>query len=659
MHTGRTIYSLDEFQQFIAQLKPGLPIAADVETFKTRPNQQGARLLGLALSGESFTGEVISAYFIINHYNKLKQQFEYNPLCSFPPVTDWLLEQKLVGWNVPFDKSWIDDYCEINSQWIADGRILWHLQNNDPSIRGFGLKLAQKRILGWEAANDTALEENVKKYGGSLKNGDHYLADLDILSHYACLDTYSTLMAYKKLCYWMDKHDYWGFSDEILQYSLRLHESANQGLPVDVAELMRAASLYSSKRDAALNKIVEVCNVEIKAIEDKWRVQKASTYKRETNRYSYLSSPQKWRKFNPSSGLQRETLIHTMLEFPINERTPTGRAKTDRANLSTVAHPGARSLVDYSEYKKVAEQAKTYLKAVEEDGSLYTNYDVCGTVSGRLSGFSPSVLNMPFSEPEVMGAFKVIPGYIGIHADLAAIEPCVLAHYSEDPALLKVYKDGKGDIYLDLALEIFPENEELKKEYDPNAQVTSEIKEKFKDVRAVCKIIHLAVSYTGTMVTVARNLSKSGYPTSRGQAMLLVKRYWTKFSRVKAFDIKLQSLYSNKGFLRNLVGRIIQVPDIYKKDLMNRVVQSSAHDVLRLWVMVIIRQFDARGVVWRHWLPDLHDSTTFMIREQDSEIAKQCYFDALQEVEKMVHLSVPLKCELKFNKTLAGIKGRE
>jgi hypothetical protein len=78
-----------------------------------------------------------------------------------------------------------------------------------------------------------------------------------------------------------------------------------------------------------------------------------------------------------------------------------------------------------------------------------------------------------------------------------------------------------------------------------------------------------------------------------------------------------------------------------------------------LWVTVIIRQFQARNVVWRHWLPDLHDSTTFMVREQDAEIAKQCYLEALQEVEKIVQLSVPLKCELKFNKTLAGIKGHE
>jgi DNA polymerase-1 len=259
----------------------------------------------------------------------------------------------------------------------------------------------------------------------------------------------------------------------------------------------------------------------------------------------------------------------------------------------------------------------------------------------------------------VMSAFKVIPEYIGIHADLAAIEPCVLAHYSEDPGLLKVYREGKGDIYLDLALEIFPENIELKKEYDPNVEVKSQIKEKFKDVRAVCKIIHLAVSYTGTMVTVAKNLSKAGYPTSRGQAMSLVKRYWTKFKQVKAFDTRLQELYTERGHIRNLVGRIIQVPDIYKKDLMNRLIQSSAHDILRLWVTLIIREFEMNGVIWRHWLPDLHDSTTFMVREDQAELAGKCYLMALQKVKHEVQLSVPLKCELKFNKTLAGIKGHE
>jgi DNA polymerase-1 len=347
-----------------------------------------------------------------------------------------------------------------------------------------------------------------------------------------------------------------------------------------------------------------------------------------------------------------------MLSYPVRERTPTKRPKTDRANLGFIPHAGAAQLIEYSECKKIVEQAQTYIKATK-DGKLYTNYDICGTVSGRLSGFSPSLLNLPFSEPEVMHAFPSLPGFIGIHADLAAIEPCVLAHYSEDPGLLKVYKEGRGDIYLDLALEIFPERLDLKEKYDPNKEATTEVKEEFKDLRKVCKIIHLAVSYTGTHITVAKNLSKAGFLTERGAAMQLVSRYWKKFSKVEAFNHRLLAVYRSRGYIRNLVGRVCQVPHIYEKDLMNRLVQSSAHDILRLWVTEILKEFKRCSVEWRHWLPDLHDSTTFMIREGQEETAKKCYLKALDTVKEQVGMSVPIKCELKFNRTLAGIKGNE
>jgi|SRR5271165_1352209 len=652
------IQTLKELSIFIATIDNKRPIAADVETYKQRPSQRGARLLGLAISGYNKTGEVVSAYVVLNYYQS--PWFKVNMEIGSGGLTlmFFFLENKLVGWNVPFDKSWLDRYTGIDTQWQADGRIMWHLQNNDPAIRGFGLKLAQKKLLGWSESNDKELEENVAKYGGKLASGDHYLADLHILAKYACLDTYATLVCYEKLLPFMQEYDYMSFHDEILNYAIHLHSASSQGLPVDESELLHASALYKQKREIASQSLVTVCQEEINAIEHTWHVKKAATYKTDRGRSQFVSSPGRQRRFNPSSAKQRELLLHTMLEFPVNERTPKGQAKTDRANIAVIPHPSAKELIDYSEYKKVAEQAQTYLNYIEE-GRLHTNYDVCGTVSGRLSGFKPSVLNMPFSEPEVMHAFKSDSEFIGIHADLAAIEPCVLAHYSEDSTLLKVYRQGLGDIYLDLALDIFPDDIQLRTEYDPNVPIKSEVKERFKDLRAVCKIVHLAVSYTGTYITVAKNLSKNGYPTSKGQAMQLVKRYWQKFSQVKAFNNRLQQVYTHKGHIRNLVGRVIQVPEMYKKDLMNRLVQSSAHDILRLWVMTIVELFNKRNIEWKWWLPDLHDSTTFMVKQGQEERAKECYLDALDLVWNQLQLSVPLKCELKYLRTLAGVKSNE
>ena len=640
-HEWRIVTSEEEFKEFLETIDRTKPIAVDTETRGQRPGHNGTYLLGVSITG-----------FIGNTFNSIYIAFpNFN-------VFAWLRGFKLVGWNVPFDKAWIDHTFGVNTKWHADGRIMWHLQNNDPAIRGFGLKKAQKLLLGWSESNDKELEEHVKAKGGSLSRGDHYLADVGILAKYACLDTYSTLLCYERLSDFFNKNSYWDFQKEILDYAILLSQAANQGLPVDEAALMRAAALYEQKREKSKLAIRKACSEEIKAIERTWQTKRASEFKTEKGKDRFIADELRHRRFNPSSTHQRALLLHTMLEFPVRETTPTGIPKTDRANISLIKHEAASTLVSYSEYKKVAEQARTYLAAVK-DGRMFTNYDVCGTVSGRLSGFKPSVLNMPFSEPEVMSALKCDDGFVGVHADLASIEPCVLAHYSEDPTLLKVYRAGLGDIYLDLALDMFPENNELREGYNPNVPITSEVKERFKDLRAICKTIHLAVSYTGTYITVAKNLSKNGYPTTKGQAMDLVKRYWSKFQRVKAFNARLQDIYQTKGPIRNLTGRVIQVPSIYVKDLMNRLVQSGAHDILRLWVMEIIRLFESRAVEWRFWLVDLHDSTTFMVKEGQQDLARQCYENALKSVEQELRLSVPLRMEFKTCRNLAGIKGKE
>lgn len=641
-HEWSIVNNEEDFKEYLKKVDLTRPIAVDTETKGTRPSSDSF-LLGTSISaygnGE-WDSRIISAY-------------------TAPNVNITIvLSSILVGWNVPYDKTWLDFHYLLDTKWYADGRIMWHLMNNDPAIRGFGLKKAQKVILGWSESNDKELEDNVASKGGKLSNGDHYLADLEVLAKYACLDTYSTLLCYEKMASFFNGNQYWEFQKEILSYSILLSQAANQGLPVDEAALMKAAALYTQKREGAKGAINEVCTQEINAIERTWQTKQAATYKTDRGREAYLNSPSRQRRFNPSSTHQRALLLHTMLEFPVKETTPSGLPKTDRSNISLIAHPSAKALVDYSEYKKVAEQAKTYLNHLD-NSRMYTNYDVCGTVSGRLSGFKPSVLNMPFSEAEVMSAFTCEEGFIGVHADLASIEPCVLCHYSEDPTLLKVYRDGLGDIYLDLALDLFPDNKSLIEGYNPNVPVTSEIKERFKDVRAVCKTVHLAVSYTGTYITVAKNLSKNGYPTTKSQAMFLVKRYWQKFSQVKTFEGRLQSVYKVRGSLRNICGRVIQVPDIYKKDLMNRLVQSSAHDVLRLWVCEILSEFDSNGIIWRPWLPDLHDSTTFMVREGQEELARQCYTNALKSVQDSLGLSVPLKMEFKTCRTLAGLKGKD
>jgi DNA polymerase I-like protein with 3'-5' exonuclease and polymerase domains len=519
-------------------------------------------------------------------------------------------------------------------------------------------------LLGWEKTNEEALEAAVAANGGRLSNGDHYLAPLEVLAHYAGLDAVSTLLLYERLAPWFTENNYWDFLHWRMQYHMVLTEATRKGTPVDAGLLAVAREELGVKIEQVESSIREVCADELTALEASWAEDKAKELKLQRNRDKYLSNPAKWRRFNPQSSHQRAKLLHGVLGLPILAKTPTGLPKMDRGTIARFDHPVAKTFVELSELAKLHQFVNGYLEALKYKGdgsaTIHFGYNTCATVSDRLGGFAPYALNMPFAEASIMGAFGLPPGYAGIHSDLSAIEPCIIAAYSEDPTLLKVHRDGLGDIYLDFALEAFPDNTELKAAYDPFKPVTKEIKERFKDERSVCKIVHLAVGYTGTWATVHKSLQRAGFEVSPARARALVQSYWTKFSRVADLDSRLRKLHSNRGHLRNLLGRIIQVPEAFKKDTLNRFIQSSAHDALTLWVLEINRLRNERlpGKMYPV-LPDIHDSTSWAVKEEHFEEASRIFALALRTVNDRLQLPVTIRAETKRFTTFAGLKGDE
>jgi DNA polymerase I-like protein with 3'-5' exonuclease and polymerase domains len=258
-----------------------------------------------------------------------------------------------------------------------------------------------------------------------------------------------------------------------------------------------------------------------------------------------------------------------------------------------------------------------------------------------------------------MSCLKCDEGWEGVHADFVSVEPAVTAHYSQDPSLLKVFRDGLGDVYLDLALTLFPDDKELKAGYSPQMPVTSVVKEKFKRQRKVAKIIQLAVQYTGTWRTVQRNLNLEGFPTTPVEASELVQAYWKHFYRVASMNEALFLKNIRDGYLRNVVGRIIRVPYPRYKDLPNRFIQSSAHDLLSFWVIIINRMVREKGLRAKTVIIDCHDSTSWQAPKEEVQELETCFKEALTELNGLVRMSVPIKADFKRFITLAGLKGQE
>lgn len=632
------------------------PVACDTETAKD-----------IYLLGISFSANEKSLYIPITQYSSGEFVEVVSPELK-ESLSSFLKEKQLVGHNFTYDKRFIDSYFSITSNWVFDTRLGWHLASAPSGPRPYGLKDAQKEVLGWEKTNEEELAREVEAKGGKLKKGDHYLASLPTLARYACLDAQSTYLLYRKLSRWFAFNEYHWAMRLMMGYNELLEKNTRHGVSVDRIGLQKAVSRLTKTAEAAKLRVDKLLKQEILGLEEAWADRKITEYKREYNKVFYRNHPEQWERFNWNSDSHKRELFFDVLGLTVSERTPGGSASTSAdsitAALRDVTDPRVRkALQGYLKYEQantlVTSFGNAYLSSSVADSRLHPGFNICGTVSYRLSGFKPYLLNAPFNEHQLLRHLKCDPGYIGVHTDLSAIEPTITAHFSDDPSLVKVFGQGNGDIYLDLALELFPHDRELQEVYNPNVPVTKEVKERFKKQRDISKVIQLAVQYTGTEFTVSKNLTKRGFPTTLEEARVYVTRYWKKFKKVQRMNDRLRELNRQQGYLRNVIGRIIQVPNPEYKDLGNRFIQSSAHDVLVLWVTKIYRVCAERGIDIKPVLLDCHDSTSNQVPIEQASDLKRVYEETLEELNQELGLSVRIRAETKTFQTLAGLKGDE
>lgn len=632
------------------------PFAADVETFGTDPGS--GVLLGLSLSPANNSNAGTQAIYIEfnNHIsgtftNRIGDGLK-QALHELFGCTD------LVGHNFTFDKRWIDRQG-YRSKWVADTRIGWHLASAPAGPRKYSLKELQVELLGWSERGDTELAAAVAAKGGKLSNGDHYLADLPVLAKYACLDTFSTMQGWLTLKPFFDRHDYHWMLQTMMEYNELLELNTQLGVLVDEEGMKKAHIRLSNARDAAKKRLDKALQGPIEELEKDWLDIKLASYIRDSSRDLYLHTPEKWKRFNWNSDSDKRSLFYHKLGNEVIYTTPGGMPSTNSDSIKQMQGEWTESYLKYEKANTlVANFTGPYLDSIR-GGRIHPGFNICGTVSYRLSGFKPYLLNAPFDEKRVMKNFKVDQGWVGCHADLSAIEPTITAHYSEDPNLLKVFRDGLGDIYLDLAKGMFPNDTDLQRWYHPHQPITDEVKKRFSKQRKIAKIIHLAVSYTGTKTTVHRNLIKEGIELSIWDADRLVQAYWRTFAKVKILEGKLRELNRREGLLRNVCGRIIRVPDPEYKDLFNRFIQSSGHDVLVLWALEIQNVSREMGIELRPVVVDIHDSTSWAIERENKDVGRTIFEEALRRVNAQLGLSVPVKMEYKNFSTLAGLKGEE
>ncbi|MGC8843415.1 MAG: DNA polymerase I, partial [bacterium] len=223
-------------------------------------------------------------------------------------------------------------------------------------------------------------------------------------------------------------------------------------------------------------------------------------------------------EFNIASPKQLRQVLSERLKIPLGKKKKTGLS-TDAEVLEELApqYEIARKILEWRELSKCK---GTYIdvlpRLADSRGRVHTSFNQCVTATGRLSSSEPNLQNIPVRgewAKRLREAFICDEGYILISADYSQIELRILAHLSEDPALLEAFQKGE-DIHSLTASSLFGV---------PLEEVTEELRRRGKTV-------NFGIVYGISEFGLAKELG-----ISEESAREYIEQYFKKFPKVKEY----------------------------------------------------------------------------------------------------------------------------
>lgn len=329
--------------------------------------------------------------------------------------------------------------------------------------------------------------------------------------------------------------------------------------------------------------------------------------------------------FNIGSPKQLGVVLFEKLGLESTKKTKTGYS-TDNDVLEKLEHPIAKEIIAYRE---IAKLKSTYVDSLPElaDAShrVHSHFNQALTATGRLSSTNPNLQNIPIRTEKgqkVRRAFVASDGKKLLSVDYSQIELRVLAHISEDPGLIRAFRDDL-DIHTATAAEVF----------------SVDLKNVSKDQRRMAKAVNFGIAYGQGTFGLAENLG-----ISRKEASEIIDRYFIKFAGIRSYIENTIKMAHEKKYVETLFGRRRYIPELDNKNVMikkfgeraaiNAPIQGTASDLVKMAMI------ELKSGLRVDLLLQVHDELIF--EGTESELKEQLPF-ITSTMENVARLKVPLK----------------
>jgi DNA polymerase-1 len=353
----------------------------------------------------------------------------------------------------------------------------------------------------------------------------------------------------------------------------------------------------------------------------------------EMRRVSEEVYAQSGHRFNINSPKQLGDVLFNKMELPRPLKYGKGKViSTAQDVLEELAeHHTVPHLV--LEYRQLAKLKSNYVDSLpllaDSEGRVHTTFNQVGTATGRLSSVNPNLQNIPIKTAlgrEIRAAFIASPGHLLLSADYSQIELRLMAHFSQDPLLLRAYREGE-DIHTLTASEVFGV---------PASEMS-------KETRNRAKAVNFGIVYGISPFGLAANLG-----IDQKEARIYIDRYFERYAGVRAYiDLVLEQTRAEQR-VRTLFGRSRPIPDIQSRNAnlrgfaertaVNTPLQGTAADLIKIAMIRIDKRLREEKLRARMTL-QVHDELLFDVPENEAEHLRTL---VKHEMEHVIELTVPI-----------------
>ena len=564
--------SLDTLKKHLegskAQLGEGIIHSAIYNQPEVLPKYQHAERLAIDIetTGLGIGSRILSIAFAPDKHNgiafkdpkpeQIKQFFErYNGLKIFHNAT---FDIKHIIYNY-FMRDANDTYGLLHGlntmcRNLHDTKVIAYLATNNTQGNELGLKPLSHEYTG--------------NYGMNVENLTEATAEV---LEYNLKDTLGTNYVFDKYYPIMLQDNQLDIYNNLMMPSIKtIIQMELTGMPVDMDRTIVVHQELEQLQDSYLNVIAN--HDIVKSTEDQLKLIKLIDINSKLKTKQHGEEKVQDYEFNPNSPKHLQYLLYETMQLPIIDYTKTKQAATGAGTLEKLLNhtqdESSKELLNaLIGLNKVDKILSTFIpalkKAIPRDNwhYLHGNFNLNGTLSGRMSSSDPNLTNLPSGSiygKLIKSCFKPKKGWLMVGADFNALESRINTLLTKDVNKMKVFTDG----YDSHCINAFGYFKEQMPDIVDTLESINSIKDKYPHLRQDSKRVTFAAQYGGTYITFMNNC---GF--DEATAKQIEANYHKLYEASDKWVTDKISIAEKQGYIDTAFGLRIRTPIVGKSIL--------------------------------------------------------------------------------------------